>query len=247
MIKIRILSVRSPKWTDNSRARIDCLIRTNYLDNEHPFTADPNDVEPHGREIFERCRAGEFGPIGEPECRPEDVPPPNIEFAEWVAAWPEIHDFLAEANEENARGTVRGVVLVWGAMLDTVLGRYLDEHIKRNGLSKSELKRTYSKDIATFGGAIYVAHQLKIIDEGTFNSLESIRQIRNACAHRWRLSLDDPEWMDEIIPHFRQLHAKFWFDQIFRYELEYLARMIYSAACGQIAIQISEKIVNASG
>lgn len=28
-----------------------------------PFTASPNDTEPHGRELFERAEAGEFGPI----------------------------------------------------------------------------------------------------------------------------------------------------------------------------------------
>lgn len=28
-----------------------------------PFTASPDDVEPHGRELYARAVAGEFGPV----------------------------------------------------------------------------------------------------------------------------------------------------------------------------------------
>lgn len=28
-----------------------------------PFTASPHDVEAHGRDLFERAEAGEFGPV----------------------------------------------------------------------------------------------------------------------------------------------------------------------------------------
>ena len=39
-----------------------------------PFGANPNDVEAHGREIYDRCVAGEFGPIAEYVRAPDEYP-----------------------------------------------------------------------------------------------------------------------------------------------------------------------------
>lgn len=43
--------------------RIDCRLKWREIDEEFPFTADPNDVEPHGREIHAMLVAGAFGPV----------------------------------------------------------------------------------------------------------------------------------------------------------------------------------------
>lgn len=40
-----------------------------------PFTASPDDVEPHGRDLYARAMAGEFGPVA------EYVPPTTNEQA----------------------------------------------------------------------------------------------------------------------------------------------------------------------
>ncbi|NHN77133.1 hypothetical protein HA520_07475 [Azotobacter chroococcum] len=45
MIKIEILSVRSPKWANEDGSAINCLVRTNTLMQETPFTATPCDSE----------------------------------------------------------------------------------------------------------------------------------------------------------------------------------------------------------
>lgn len=44
-------------------ARIDCRLKWDEIDEELPFTADPNDVEEHGRAIHAALVAGEFGPV----------------------------------------------------------------------------------------------------------------------------------------------------------------------------------------
>jgi hypothetical protein len=75
-----LTSLKSPVWADAEHTLIDCVITTSQFgDEELPFTADPNDVEPHGRVLFERIVAGEFGPIGEyvPPAEPEPGPTPS--------------------------------------------------------------------------------------------------------------------------------------------------------------------------
>lgn len=46
---------------------------------ELPFSASPNDTYEHGREIYARCIAGEFGPIADyvpqPDEGPQEIPP----------------------------------------------------------------------------------------------------------------------------------------------------------------------------
>jgi hypothetical protein len=67
-----LTSLKNPVWSDAERTRIDCVITTSQFgDEELPFTADPNDVETHGRALFDRIVAEEFGPIG------DYVPPPT--------------------------------------------------------------------------------------------------------------------------------------------------------------------------
>lgn len=45
-----------------------------------PFTASPDDVEAHGREIYQAAIAGDFGPVA------EYIPPPEPTYEEKLAA-----------------------------------------------------------------------------------------------------------------------------------------------------------------
>lgn len=69
-----LTSLTSPVWANAEHTAIDCLITTSQFGAEVlPFTADQNDVEPHGRAIFADIVAGAYGAIG------EYVAPPNPE------------------------------------------------------------------------------------------------------------------------------------------------------------------------
>lgn len=63
------MQVRNPKWANAEHTLID-------LEIDHPeygwipFTADPNDVEEYGRQLYAEAVAGQFGPVA------EYVPPP---------------------------------------------------------------------------------------------------------------------------------------------------------------------------
>jgi hypothetical protein len=66
-----LTSVANPRWANSKHTIIDCEITTSQLGDEVlPFTADPNDVEAHGRAIYADLVAGKYGPIA------EYVPPP---------------------------------------------------------------------------------------------------------------------------------------------------------------------------
>ena len=61
-----LTSLSNPRWADEAHTIIDCEITTSQFGDEVlPFTANPNDPEPHGRAIFAAIVAGEYGPIGE--------------------------------------------------------------------------------------------------------------------------------------------------------------------------------------
>lgn len=79
-----LTSLANPIWADVEHTRIDCFITTSQFGDEQlPFTADQNDVEAHGRIIFEELVAGVYGPVGEFIARPEPVQnQPTVEGAQ---------------------------------------------------------------------------------------------------------------------------------------------------------------------
>jgi hypothetical protein len=64
-------SVTNQKWANAESTLIDCVVTFDHIGEPVPFTANPNDTEAHGREIFERAAAGEFGEVA------AYVPPPE--------------------------------------------------------------------------------------------------------------------------------------------------------------------------
>lgn len=66
MLQSTLTSLKNPRWADAEHTAIDCEITTSQFGDEVlPFTASPNDVEPHGRSIFAKLVAGVFGNIEE--------------------------------------------------------------------------------------------------------------------------------------------------------------------------------------
>jgi len=65
---------KNPLWADAEHTRIDITVKFDKYD-ELLFSAAPDDCEAHGREIFAKAVAGEFGPVAEYE----PPPPPTYE------------------------------------------------------------------------------------------------------------------------------------------------------------------------
>ncbi len=58
------MDAKNPQWVNAENTMID-LIVTHPVFGEIPFTASPDDVEEHGRELFAKAVAGEFGPVAD--------------------------------------------------------------------------------------------------------------------------------------------------------------------------------------
>ena len=69
---MKIKSVKKPKWANNEKTLIDVTITVEGMDGEFPFTANLDDTLEHGRELFQKCVAGNYGKI-------EDYTPPSDE------------------------------------------------------------------------------------------------------------------------------------------------------------------------
>lgn len=93
---MKILDAKNPKWANRSQSRIDLLVRFEHIANEVPFTADPNDVEAHGRDLYARALNGEFG-----EVAPFDASPPALE---------EVTDIMREVRNNKLQEEVDPVV-----------------------------------------------------------------------------------------------------------------------------------------
>jgi hypothetical protein len=54
---------KDPIWNDDTGNAIHLTVRFEEINEDLPFTATSFDPEPHGRDLFERAKAGEFGEI----------------------------------------------------------------------------------------------------------------------------------------------------------------------------------------
>lgn len=55
-------SAHSPRWSNSSQTAVNLAVVFSAI-GEVPFCASPDDVEAHGREIFNRAVSGDFGVI----------------------------------------------------------------------------------------------------------------------------------------------------------------------------------------
>lgn len=61
-----INAVRNVKWSDKQHTTIDMEVDFDELDEVYvPFTASPNDSEPHGVLLYNNAINGEYGEIGD--------------------------------------------------------------------------------------------------------------------------------------------------------------------------------------
>jgi len=54
---------KDPRWANADQTLIDLIIKWDSIPEELPFTADPNDVEEYGRQIYAAAAAGQFGTV----------------------------------------------------------------------------------------------------------------------------------------------------------------------------------------
>jgi hypothetical protein len=67
---------KDPIWNSDDGQQIHLTVRFEEINEDLPFTATSYDSEPHGRDLYERAKAGEFGVIA-PYVAPENPTQPN--------------------------------------------------------------------------------------------------------------------------------------------------------------------------
>jgi hypothetical protein len=68
-------AVRNCKWANAEHSSIECEVNFSTVTSEEwsPFGANPNDHYEHGREIYARAVAGDFGTVEEYVAPPPPV------------------------------------------------------------------------------------------------------------------------------------------------------------------------------
>ena len=233
-MKVNYRDVREPHWSSSECSSINCQVFFEHLGQEVPFTASPLDSEPHGREIFERCVSGEFGAVAPPKL---DAPAPvheELHPPAFPTGWHDIHDFLEEANRENASGTERGLVLVWASMVDEMLCRLLEQFLVESPITK-EMLRGGSGPLSAFSARTKAAFSLGLIAKDELQAIEMVRAVRNSFAHKLGISLADTSLHDKC----KDLYRKTYND-----DSTFDAKHYYSAACTRLLMILCSRIAS---
>lgn len=232
MIKTEILSARNLQWANEDGTAINCLVTTNTLHQEVPFTATPYDSEAHGRELFAKCLAGEFGEFAlmEPKYQRQSQPltplPPEYHRLERL---------LLEANLENSRQSFRSVVIVWGSLLDNLL----DEMLETEALRVATAGGIVGKPPRSLNTRIQQARDLGLIDQEEADRCNHIRKIRNAAAHEWELSLATKDMLTSLRALYEADHSQLL---VFHKDMEFLLQQVYSTSCAMLVMSFTDRL-----
>lgn len=75
-----LLGAKEPEWADEGKSTIRLKCKFSHYeelgmtenDGYYVFLANANDTELHGRQIFEKAKAGEYGTVGDYVAPPSD-------------------------------------------------------------------------------------------------------------------------------------------------------------------------------
>jgi hypothetical protein len=235
-VDIEVLAVRNPRWQNETD--IYCEIKTTHWNGWLPFSASPHDVAPHGRELFLELVTGKHGTIA-PRNTDEPIPETSEQDPSTsVVFWPDINEFIQEANSESARGTSRGICLVWATMVEAALRQELASYHIRHGRKWNDFHMPGGKNYGySFCDVIEVAAASTMLDATTQRHLHHIRNVRNVCAHQWRLDFSNPEVAD-LMQTFEALRDDLFPDLIINQDLAYLMKMVLAPAAAMVLLRL---------
>ena len=122
------------------------------------------------------------------------------------------------------------------------MNTFIEHQLKQQGRWPDSLKYNSGKRCGTtFHGRIDGALAEEMIDAELSYHLHAIRNIRNACAHEWRLSYDNPKIKD-LVNDFDLLKSAY-FPILLLDDFNSLIKMVFSSACSQIIISLAARSV----
>lgn len=219
MAAITYRSVRDPKWIGAGRKQILCTVYFDHIPNEVPFVADPYDVMAHGRDIFARAAAGEFGEVG--HISMEEFRAQSAEVVDEVPGWPEAMEFLRQANLENESKTDRGTVSVWSSGLEEFVRRLI-------AASGAEPRFNYGK-------CIRQALASGLISDVLADNLALANDVRNEFAHQALATFENSELADQ---------AQNLYDRVVSDGIRLDHKMLFAAAASTMLEELLEATNN---
>ena len=72
-----LVYAKDPAWASDDGQQIYLTVRFEEINEELPFNATSYDCEAHGRDLYERAKAGEFGEV-QPYVAPTYTQPNTI-------------------------------------------------------------------------------------------------------------------------------------------------------------------------
>ncbi|EDM72999.1 hypothetical protein RAZWK3B_02225 [Roseobacter sp. AzwK-3b] len=203
---------------------LDCCVKFNHCKIEVPFTAMATDSEAHGRSLYKRLRAGEFGkshPKGSFARISSAVKSPR-EISLSQQSIKLMLQGIQEGNLENSRGTPRGIVLVWSALLEIALGEVIRSRLPGDAVGK------------TLGAKIQQLKEKGVLTQAEdYRDLVAIKNIRNHAAHNLRFSrfehLQDDKKALEGYSTLYAGYAEAMYHEVS--DLLFVARFVFSPSC----------------
>ncbi|MDP5216887.1 hypothetical protein Q5Y75_06630 [Ruegeria sp. 2205SS24-7] len=239
-MKLTYSSVDSPAWANPQRTKINCFVKFDHIKQKVQFTAEPSVSEPHGKEIYELCASGKFGPVAafEPKSavgEDDAVEPERLLFLD---RWPEVYRFILEANQESSAGTIRGQILVWSSMIEVLVTRLLESFLIDHKISK---KLLHDNKEMNFSTRISLSFGLGLICKDEQRTCDRVRTIRNCAAHNWLIDL--PKIQSELRSLYDADHSEIleWQEDI-----NYLVRLVYGGSCAKLANNLTDRTELAS-
>jgi hypothetical protein len=228
-MKIEIISVRNPVWTNSEKTSINCLIKTNHLKEEVPFTASLFDSEEHGIKLFNELISGKYGEILEfPNSKKIFNSQDNVQFIVDDNT-KELLTFLEIANKDLTSNSPRNLIILWSAKLEYTLRKYLDEN-------DVFLEKKYP----TLKDYIKKMRKNSFFDEKDYICAENIRKIRNIAAHQWNFNLDTKDDEENsVLYYIKELYNiehKLVFEEIFD-DLDFMVKMFFSSSCARLIMK----------
>lgn len=240
-----ITHVYNPRWNNLEKTSLDCMVRNTDFTKDLPYTAlDDGTNEEHAR-IFRDCVAGRYGEIADPDPSriKQRTASPSAEFV-LPSKWPEILEFIREVNIENYNNSPRAIVLIWGSMLQEILKTVILYALKQQEretatfkVGKNGCAKPFHK--LTFEELIRGAENEGYIDKAVSSHMTIIRDVRNVCAHQWKLTEENPEVAEACKDLFILREA--YFPEYTRSDWHSLIKLVFTQASCMIALYLANR------
>jgi hypothetical protein len=228
-MQIQIKSVRNPIWSNNKKTAIDCIIKTNHLKEEVPFTASPNDPETYGKQLFEELITGKYGKIKENTKAHENINIQKTNKQQIDNTTLELIKFIETANRDLTLASPRNLIILWSSKLEYILRQFL---ITKN--------INFTKQNPTFNDFNKLMKKYSYFDKNDFECAENIRKIRNISAHHWDFTLNtkdkDNISLRSYIKNLYNLEHSKLFEENFE-DLEYMIKMFFTSSCARLIMK----------